>query len=455
MIEVFEELGMSMWVVWVSVAPSLTFGALIAGVLHVTLPPQLIRRALSGRGGVARAVLVGVPLPLCSCGVIPAGLGLHRDGASRGATVGFLISTPQTGVDSALVSASLLGLPFAIYKVIAAAITGLIGGNIAERLEPTRELDVAEKESDLSDVELNDHPVDATNRSRPLEAIRHAEEILRSIWGWLLVGVVASALIDLFLPTSWFNTAAMQSASGGQVGLAYLFALTLSLPLYVCATASVPIAASLVVKGMPIGVALIFLMAGPATNIATIGAIHRALGRRSLIVYLMTLIIGSLLFALSLDLLLGWEAPAQLKAHLHNHHPAWWELIFAVGLGSWMLFMLIQWSRERLSALWKRLSPTSGSDASRELSLEVSGLTCQGCARRLKGALNARIDVDDCSLNEELNQLRVRGALSLQSLAKVVREVGFTPHLQEETLSDRASGSTDHSQDSAVELSEE
>ena len=115
--------GHDLYLTWMSLAPLLLVGAIISGIFHLILPPHFISRALRGRGGVLRAVLVGVPLPLCSCSVIPAGLGLKKEGASDGATVGFLISTPQTGVDSILVSASLLGLTFALYKVIAAAIT--------------------------------------------------------------------------------------------------------------------------------------------------------------------------------------------------------------------------------------------------------------------------------------------------------------------------------------------
>ena len=123
----------SLWQITLELAPWLLLGMAIAGLLHGLLPPDFVGRHLRGRAGVAKAVVLGVPLPLCSCGVIPTGLGLKKDGASNGASVGFLISTPQTGVDSILVSASFLGWPFALFKVAAAAITGLVGGWIADR----------------------------------------------------------------------------------------------------------------------------------------------------------------------------------------------------------------------------------------------------------------------------------------------------------------------------------
>jgi uncharacterized membrane protein YraQ (UPF0718 family) len=119
---------LNIWNVWVELAPWLLLGALVSGVIHVFLPTDFVRRHLTGRGSIAKAVALGVPLPLCSCGVIPAGLGLKKDGASDGAAVGFLISTPQTGVDSVLVAAAFLGWPFALFKVVAATITGMTGG---------------------------------------------------------------------------------------------------------------------------------------------------------------------------------------------------------------------------------------------------------------------------------------------------------------------------------------
>ena len=125
------------WNITLVLAPWLLLGTAIAGILHVLLPPGLIHRQLRGRWGVLKAVVLGVPLPLCSCGVIPAGIGLKKDGASDGAAVGFLISTPQTGVDSILVSASFLGWPFALFKVGSAALTGLVGGALADAVAET------------------------------------------------------------------------------------------------------------------------------------------------------------------------------------------------------------------------------------------------------------------------------------------------------------------------------
>ena len=272
------------WHVLLQLAPWILLGTLIAGLIHILLPRGFIHRRLQGVGGVLQAVGIGVPLPLCSCGVIPAGIGLKKDGASDGAAVGFLISTPQTGVDSILVSASFLGWPFALFKVVAAAVTGIAGGLLVERgASPVAE--------DPPMTTANVETARAVHRVRAL--LDHGLEIIRSIWRWLVVGILASAAITAYVPTDGL-------AGLGSLGIVVscLAALAISLPLYVCATASVPIAYALVHSGLPSGAALVFLMAGPATNVATIGAIYRGFGKRVLAIYLATIVVGSCLAAI-------------------------------------------------------------------------------------------------------------------------------------------------------------
>ncbi|MEE2755765.1 MAG: permease, partial [Myxococcota bacterium] len=163
--------------VYLELAPWLLLGAIVAGFLHVALPIGFVRRKLVGFKGVLTAVMVGLPLPLCSCGVIPAGLGLKKDGASDGATVAFMVSTPQTGVDSVVVSAAFLGLPFAIFKVFSAALMGLLAGVLAE-FQPNTQPPVTE-------VPSND-----ASGSRLKDGFDHGLMVLRSIWGWVVFGVL-------------------------------------------------------------------------------------------------------------------------------------------------------------------------------------------------------------------------------------------------------------------------
>jgi hypothetical protein len=347
------------------------------------------------------------------------------------------------------VSASLLGLPFAIYKVIAAAITGLIGGLITDRVDQSEVLNAQSGLNTPLKVDtLTDDPAHSSLSSRIIKALRHAESILTSIWGWILIGVLASALIDYVLPESLLKGPdSLDVLSLSALVGAYALTLGLSLPLYVCATASVPIAATLVAKGFPVGVALVFLMAGPATNLATLGAVYRGLGKRALIIYLGTIIIGSLVFALSLDLLLGWRAPADLMIKLHKHEYALWELILAAVLGVWMLLQISGWLKE--SALWaRRLLGRANHKSSegmlltsQEHTTPISGLKCQKCVRRLKNALLSRGDISECEVSEELDTLWVRGDLSAEELSLAVTAAGFISQMASPSVSSQVSGS--------------
>lgn len=392
----------SAWAITLELAPWLLLGAIIAGVLHVALPPGFVRRAFVGRRGVLTAVALGVPLPLCSCGVIPAGLGLKKDGASDGAAVGFLISTPQTGVDSVLVSASFLGWPFAVFKLAAAGITGLVGGWLTDAITDADSAVPA--------------PAPSVTHAQPRTAAAawgHAIEVLRSIWKWLLFGVLLSAFITTVLPPSWLATI------GGDNHLLSLgMALLISIPLYVCATASVPIAAALVAGGLPAGAALVFLMAGPATNLATLGAVYRTLGRKALAVYLGTIVIGSVVLAYAFDALFPLSITAP---HQHVHEAS----LLAQGTGALLVGMMVWFASEDARAWLGRRNAAVPSSAS--LTLAVEGMTCQGCVRKLTRVLGEHAQVRSVRVELEPGSATVEGSLDSEAFAALVREAGFVP----------------------------
>lgn len=393
----------SAWLTTVELAPWLLLGALVAGLLHVLLPRDFVRRQLTGRWSVLKAVTLGVPLPLCSCGVIPVAIGLREQQASRGATVGFLISTPQTGVDSVLVSAAMLGWPFAIFKVVAALITGLAGGWITNAMEsPSHALPVTSTPS-----------AGGGGRRGLRELVDHALEIIHSIWGWLVVGVLLSAAISTLVPDSLL---AGLAAYGGLAAMAV--ALAVSLPLYVCATASVPIAAALVAGGLPTGAALVFLMAGPATNVATIGAIKKTIGGRALTVYLATIIAGSMAAGLLFDQVL---APAASAAHVHDHPVTWW------GVGSALVLLtLIAWFAVSDCLRVLRGPPTTKANAG-ELSytIPVAGMTCQGCVQSVERALQRDPQVRVAHVTLDPPQAVVVGAAAEQRLRDIIEQAGY------------------------------
>lgn len=398
-----EQFLAEVWQVLLELSPSLLLGLLIAGLMHVYLPSGLVRRGLSGANlrSVARASLIGVPLPLCSCGVIPTALGLRNDGASRGATTAFMISTPATGVDSILVSSSLLGWPFAIFKVVSAFAIGIIGGLLVNRFT-------------TPDTIANQAPPPVTEVSRTeglAGALRYALfDLLAAIDLWLIAGVLVAALLTTLLPADYF---ADQTWSQGLLGM--LVVLAVAIPLYVCTTGSVPIAASLIAAGMPAGSALVFLMAGPATNLATLGAVYRALGGRVLMLYLGTVVVMSVLLGLTFDQVIQTGAPS---VDLHSHGIDWLALASAATLLALLVFLF--W--RRWIARFSRRSKPSEAD----LTLKVQGMTCQHCVASVKKTLEDIDCVDEAIPELRSGMVRVRGNhLDVSGLIHAVETAGF------------------------------
>lgn len=390
------------WEILLELSPWLLLGTAVAGLVHVLLPGDLIRSQLTGRWAALKAVLIGVPMPLCSCGVIPAGLGLKKDGATDGAAVGFLIATPQTGLDSIFVSASFLGWPFALFKVLSAGVTGVVGGLLTDRFGGR----AAEADLGAGQVE-GEH-----GGSRWQRAWDHGIDLLRSIWRWLVFGVVVSALIDVFVPPQSLTTL----GELGIVGAAFA-TLLVSLPLYVCATASVPIAASLVAAGMPTGAALVFLMAGPASNVATVGAVYRGFGWRNLAIYLATIVAGSVGFGILFDFVLESGGSAAIQDH---EHATWWAIASSIAL----LLLLARFAWEDAASFLRRrrLSADSGGDLHE---LQVDGMTCGNCVSHVERALLATEGVTGASVVLETGRAVVRGSVSDDRLLEAVRSAGY------------------------------
>ena len=401
-----------LWQILLELSPSLLLGLLIAGLLHEYLPQGLVHRGLNrpDLGSVARAALIGVPLPLCSCGVIPTALGLRRDGASPGATTAFLISTPQTGVDSVLVSASFLGWPFALFKLAAAFVTGLIGGVLVNRFTPPDPVVETPSPAAIKSVP-------APPRGSLTGALRYALfELLAAIDLWILAGVVIAALLTFWLPADALATQHWTQGLGGM-----LLVLVISIPLYVCTTGSVPIAASLIAAGMPAGTALVFLMAGPATNVATLGALYRALGGRVLGLYLGTVMVLSMALGLGFDFLL--EDPGTPLSDPHQDTDS-------LALGSAMVLILL------LGFLWfrrlrRRLFPPearSGEEIhpDREWRLKVEGMSCGHCVAQVKRTLESLDEVETADPDLASGLVRIRGTgLDLPVLSRAIEQAGY------------------------------
>lgn len=303
------------WATIVEMSPYLLFGFLVAGILSVLISQRVVERHLGGKGiwPLVKASLFGVPLPLCSCGVIPVSMSLHKHGASKAATISFLLSTPQTGADSILVTLSLLGPLFAVFRPLAAFVTGIVGGILVNVF-------------DKNQLYKGPKPQKCTYRSccgsqnkKILRGLKYGFVTLpRDIGKAMLIGLIVAAIISALVPDGYF------AEKLGTGIFAMVVMMFLGIPVYVCATASVPIAAALILKGLTPGAAIVFLMTGPATNAASFITIWKTLGSRTVIAYFLAVAGCALLSGILLDYIAagvdfnivthhGWMLPAAIK----------------------------------------------------------------------------------------------------------------------------------------------
>lgn len=276
--EYLKQALLDFWTTLAQMSPYLLFGFFVAGLLSVFISQSLVEKHLGGKGmwPLLKASIFGVPLPLCSCSVIPVAMSLHKHGASKGASISFLLSTPQTGVDSIFVTLSLLGPLFAVFRPLAALVTGIFGGSLVNVFSHTgQEQQTTEKCTDECCTENG-------QKSRKItRGLKYGFVTLpRDIGRAMLVGLVIAAAISAIVPDGFF------AEKLGTGIFAMVVMMFLGIPVYVCASASVPVAAALILKGLTPGAALVFLMTGPATNAASFITIWKILGRRTAVTYL-------------------------------------------------------------------------------------------------------------------------------------------------------------------------
>jgi len=417
-----RDFGRELFNILSTMAPYLLLGFFFAGLLHLLFPKKKVRKYMGKNNfkSIFNASMLGVPLPLCSCGVIPTGISFYKHGASKASTVSFLISTPQTGVDSIFVTYSLLGLPFAIIRPIVAFITGLFGGLITKKLDP---------ETVDSTLQSDNNTEELPSGFLPWikEMFRYSfVEFLQDISNWLIIGLFIAALISVIIPNDFFA----DKIPNDFIGM--LLILVLSVPVYICATASVPVAAVLMLKGLSPGAALVLLMAGPATNAATITMIGKVLGKKSLIGYLGAIISGALLSGLFIDYFLpaDWFRVSQHFIHTAHGHsqmlPGWIQIGSAVTL---TLLILNGYIRKFISTGKIKSESTLPNSFSHEniQTLHVEGMTCNHCKANVENSVKSSEGVEEATVDLLSGTVVIKGnSFNLEKIKTGIENIGYT-----------------------------
>lgn len=401
-------------------APYILLGLLIAGILHAFVSPQTMSRHLACPGwkSVLKATLIGVSLPLCSCGVLPTAVAMRRNGASKSATSAFLISTPQTGVDSIAATWSLLGPAFAVIRPVAAMTTALFGGvAVASTEKGPIEPNQAEQSSNISSCNI-ESTKPTSFLHKVIDALRYGfYDMVRSIGGWLSIGLLIAALITEFVPTDFFASLSEYPL------LAMLAVVAVAVPMYVCATGSIPIALSLMLKGLSPGTALVLLMAGPAANFASVTLLSRELGRKAAGVYIGSIVIGAIAFGLAVDYLLprDWFPLPATVAHGCCHSEtagiSTFSAVCAAILGALLIVALIS---RYFNPHTHHINPNTMSKQ-----YQIKGMNCPHCQASVQKAIADVDGVDSVVVNLSNGIATVEGQPDDEAVHTAVRATGF------------------------------
>ena len=393
-------------------APYLLLGFFLAGLMHAFIPGRFLGKYLSAGSlsSVGYAALFGIPLPLCSCGVIPTAMSLHREGASRGAVVSFLIATPQTGVDSILATYGLMGLPFAIIRPLAALATALFGGSLALMGNKDGKARCGRKDEGQS--------VGKGFVLRLKEALHYGfVEMMQDIGKWLVVGLVTAALITICVPAEWFT------AIEGNTWASMLLVLCIAIPMYVCATGSIPIAVALMLKGLTPGAALVLLMAGPACNLASVLVVRKVLGTCTMVLYLLSIVTGAIAFGGIIDYL-QYHQMVDFLGQLVMQDACCVEGTSWFSAASGIVLLVLLFNALVIHRIRNRKSSNSNT-TTRMKTYHIEGMNCNHCRMSAEKAILDVEGVTSASVNLQTKEAQVEGTATDAAICKAVEEVGF------------------------------
>ena len=417
---------------FIKIAPFLVIGLFFVGLLHIFFSKKFVSRHIGkdNISSIVKASVFGVPLPLCSCGVIPTAVFMAKNGASKSAVISFLISTPQTGIDSILATYGMLGWVFAIYRPIVAFTNGIIGGIIVKIFSKKENLNIQvenqEKESDCNDgscqIEL---PAQKVNKIKKMYKYAFVE-FLDDIGIHFIAGIIIAGLISYFIPNDFFIKYNINSGL-----LSMLIMAVIGIPMYVCATASIPIALALMSKGVSPGAAFVFLVLGPLTNAASITILLKILKKKILFLYLGTSAVLAVLFGLFLDFVFNfYQFKLPLASHSH-HHISGFKKVLYYGLAILLALALLGTIyRKYLRRFFMKKNKNTNDDV---LLLNIEGMSCNHCANNVKTSLSKLKNIKEVDIDLAGKKGLITGTkLKADKIIKTIENIGYQASVREE-----------------------
>lgn len=391
---------------FIEISPYLILGFFFAGLLHTVLGEKYIKKhfARSGVWSTIKAAVFGIPLPICSCGVIPLAEAMRRDGASKSSTMTFLVSTPSSGVDSIFATYALMGPIFAIFRPIASFFSGIMVGVVTHFGGGKKENEkLASREKEVNNTKLAKKSFG--------QAFNYGFVVIPAeIARWLIIGVIVGGAISSIVPAD-FGSKYLSAPL-----LNYVMILLISIPIYVCATGSIPIAASLIAKGVLPGAALAFLIAGPATNTVTISFVYKRMGKRVTALYILSIIVVSIAAGLIFDLI--WKSSSPDMGFITaggKFIPYPLKIVSALAL--LLIFINSKYDLRRIRKMSKK----------NLYKIKVPDMTCQHCKMRISEALQSMPEVKSVLIDLNSKEVAVESAVEKGLILQRIKEEGYNP----------------------------
>jgi len=405
---------LEIWSLFIQTAPYLLIGMFFSGLIYIFVDNKFILKHIGSKNilSIFKSTMLGIPIPLCSCGVIPVAATLRDSGASKGSTVSFLVSTPQTGIDSIFLTYGMLGPVFALFRPLAALVSGVFSGLVINNFD----------DESHHHISNSNH----INKNKPLVerlkvGIKYGFVTLPAdIMIPLIQGLIIAAVIAISIPPNFiaqyfsFNSYFM-----------FILMLIISLPIYVCATASIPIAVALMAKGVSAGAIFVFLMAGPATNASSITVVKNILGKKSMYLYLSLIAFTAIFFGIFLDYFLTIELPLHSN-HSHIHNEINYKSIFLTIL---FILVLINASiyKYKKDTKTNKKSNYKINNSNENLSIIVGGITCSHCKESIENIVNDCNGVENTSINQQTGQVIIEGnKLNEDIIKSKIKSLGFS-----------------------------